>query len=145
MAKLIAGLCFAAICMVYANRKSTLCKLKLGFISEILAFLRMCKEMIRYLRTEVGGILRIAANKYPNLKFIKDGNFTNCFGYECEIKDFMERIGSSDLNGQIDLCQRYLDFFENEYVANKEELQKQAKTYKALGLFGAAAIIVIFI
>ena len=142
--KLIAGICFAVIALALSNKKSVLCKLKLNFIKETCDFILLCKEMIRYSRAEVKSICRISVKKFPSLSFLR-GIEGKCYGYESEIAEFMMQIGSSDITGQLDMCQRYYDFFKNEYDKKKEELEKESKVYKALGIFAGTAIIVILI
>lgn len=145
MIKMAAGFCFAIVSIVFANKKSVLCKQKSIFLKEMTAFLTLCREMIRYSRMEVSNIRRISASKFSSLTFIHDNSYRSCFGYENEVEEFMTQIGSTDLNGQVELCERYYGFFKDEYENSKSELEKESKTYNALGIFGAAAIMVIFI
>ena len=145
MIRIISAICFAiSIGMIFYKKSATFIQ-KGRFLNEFLTFITYTKDAVRYTRTDVLSIKKIGAKKFPTLKFLVDGVKNNCFGYEKEIESFLDGLGKTDIQGQLELCERYMNLFRTIYENEKEKIEKNSKSYAALGLFGATAFLVIFI
>lgn len=145
MVKMLSGICFSISLVMYFLKKANQVNSKNHFLNDITNFIVFVKDSIRYTRTDIMTIQKASINKFPYLKFLTDGVNNNCFGYEKYVNIFMQGIGTTDITGQMELCDRHYDFFKKAYDFEKENNDKNMKTYFALGLFSAAAILVVFI
>lgn len=145
MIRIISGICFAVSVGMFFIGKSKQVNEKGTFLKEILSFILYTKDSIRYTRTDILTIKKMSIKKFPSLKFLCEGINKNCFGYEKDVSYFMQLIGKSDLQGQIELCEMYYGLFKSSYDTEKDKVERLSKTYGALGLFGATALFVIFI
>ena len=145
MIRIIAGICFSISVATIFYKKSKYFIDKGKFLSEVIAFILYVKDSVRYTRADVLTIKKLAAEKFSSLIFLSNGVKNNCFGYEKEIDLLINSLGKSDIQGQIDLCDRNINYFRLLYEKEKAEIEKNSKTYGALGLFIASALIVIFV
>ncbi len=146
MLRIIAGICFSVLAITYGYKKSYDSLNKIRFLKELCDFITYCKEMIRYSRNDIKSIFNRASKKYASLAFLNDSQSSSClYGYESEIEEFLSLLGKSDLSGQLQLLERYETYFNKEYQSKKEDIKKESKIFKALGIFAGSAVLVIFI
>ena len=145
MLRIISAICFSISVGALFYKKSRYYNLKGEFLGELLSFFSFVKDAIRYTRTDIVSIKRMGAKKFFTLKFLTDGINNNCYGYEKEIALFLDGLGKTDIQGQIELCERYLSQFNLIREKDMQIIEKNSKAYGALGLFGAAAFLVVFI
>ena len=145
MIKILAGICFAISLGVFFIKKANQTNLKGYFLNDMINFIAFVKDSVRYTRTDIPTIKQVAVKRFPYLKFLTEGIKNNCYEFGTEIESFMQEIGKSDVIGQVELCDRYYDFFKKIYDKEKYMIEKSVKTYFALGLFSATALLVLFI
>ena len=145
MIKLLAGVCFSISLGVFFVKKANQINSKGYFLNDKVNFISYVKDSVRYTRTDIYSIKKVSINRFPYLVFLTDGINNNCYEFGNEVESFIQGIGKTDVIGQMELCDRYYDFFKNRYDTEKDKIEKSVKTYFALGLFSAAALLVVFI
>lgn len=145
MIKLLSGVCFSVSLGMYFVKKANLINSKGYFLNDMINFIAFVKDSVRYTRTDILTIKKVSTKKFSNLKFLTKGINNNCFGFEKDVDLFMQGIGKTDIVGQMELCERYFEFFKNTYEIEKKKIEQSVKSYCALGLFSAAALLVVFI
>lgn len=58
---------------------------------------------------------------------------------------FGSQLGTTDLNGQISLCQLYVRLFEERLIQAREWKSKYAKLYLSLGVLGGLLAWILFL
>ena len=64
---------------------------------------------------------------------------------ETEFNQFINKIGTTDTDGQLAICDEYLKYFKQLYSSLKEKEASKMRTNMSLSLFGALSIIIVFL
>ena len=141
------GVIIVAIAAITAGfKKSVSLKEKNEFLRQMSQFARYSGEQIRFFRTDTSAIIASGIKKFPLLRFLENGKTSfRTFGFSKEVSEFMEMLGTSDTEGQINLCERYRVYFEGEFSKSSVTCESQGKAYKMLGALGSAAVIILFL
>ncbi len=128
-------------CMKYKRTIETL--------EDVISFLNMLKNEINYRKSDYFEIYVAGENcKYKYLCFKDKKIFLlpqNNKNIETEFNQFINKIGTTDTDGQLAICDEYLKYFKQLYSSLKEKETSKMRTNMSLSLFGALSIIIVFL
>lgn len=144
MLKILGGVCLAALVLCFSFRKAEKIRLKTEALREAVSFVKECRDEIRYCRTDRTVLLKQACVKYP-LLFSEEHKCLLIETDRAALSDFTDQLGASDPDGQIALCERYGAYFDTAFEQCEAGNRSLGKTYRMLGIFGAAATVLLFL
>ncbi len=117
-------------------------------LDEIISFIALVKSEIRYRTAEYKEIY--SKGKLQNYKYLSfsEGEIyvDESVGSKCneEFREFYCRIGTTDAEGQISLCDEYKERFE-EFLKNRKTKEKEKlQVNTALSILGALTVLIFF-
>lgn len=118
-------------------------------LDEIVRFINIVKTEVHYTTADFEKILlKGKAQNYKYLSFSDNhifldksvgGNFYESFN------SFISKIGTTDEEGQINLCEEYKDRFEELLSERKVKEKEKLQVNTALSLFGAITVLIFFL
>ena len=124
-------------------------KQKTTILNEILSFLRFVRTELQYRATDFETLGQMVKNE--NLKYIKqnDDSFYLTQTQDEKIKDYFEsfinHLGTTDKDGQLNLCDEYIEKFGEILNEHKKTEKSKIQINTALSVFGALCIVILFI
>lgn len=118
-------------------------------LDEIVRFINLVKTEVHY-RTADYEFLYLKG-KEQNYKYLSfsDGEIfvNNGFNFKLaeEFNSFIEKIGTTDEDGLINLCNEYKERFENYLVNRKAKEKEKLQVNTALSAFGALTVLIFFL
>ncbi len=118
-------------------------------LEEILKIISIFKSEIRYRKSDYSELMTICET--AKLKYLKaDDNFSFCGNtvnslYTDDFTDFLNRIGTTDVEGQLSLCDEYSEKFMSYLKEGKEKEKTGGRVNLALSALGSLGVIVVFL
>lgn len=118
-------------------------------LDEIVRFVSLVKTEMNYRKSEFCHIYSIGENQnYKYLSF-SDGQIyaDEAIGISIieEFNSFIKKIGTTDQEGQMSLCDEYKSRFEEFLINRKEKNKEKLQVNTALSVFGALTILIFFL
>ena len=148
MLKVVGGLIIAAASVLIGIAGAAESREKERFLAEMAAFAGMCRERIRYTSAERAELIGEGIKRYKRLSWLTGDNKVNkgdCYGYGDRVSLFSDMLGRSDREGQIRLCEQTEEFFKNECETQRKKCDSDCRVKITLGIFFAAAVIIMII
>lgn len=121
-------------------------KRKTHILDEILRFIQLIKSEIRYRAPDIESLLNIAQKQGFNYIYFEksrvklhdccDGRVKN------EFLSFLNRIGTTDVSGQIALCDEFFSLFSEFQEERKRSEKSKIQVNTALSVLGALCVII---
>lgn len=118
-------------------------------LEEIIAFISLVRTEVHYTTADFEKIfLKGKAQNYKYLSFYDNQIFLNKAVGE-RIKEyfngFINKIGTTDEEGQLNICQEYKERFEEVFRKRKIKEKEKLRVNTALSLFGALTVLIFFL
>lgn len=118
-------------------------------LDEIVRFINFVKTELNYKKSEFLHIYSIGKKqKYKYLSF-SDGQIyaDDAVGTEIieEFNSFVKKIGTTDQEGQLSLCDEYKSRFEELLINKKSKGKEKLQVNTALSIFGALTVLIFFL
>ena len=118
-------------------------------LDEIVRFINLVRTEVHYTTADFENLfLKGKAQNYKYLSFSDNQIFLNAsVGIRfCEdFKSFINKIGTTDEAGQINICEEYKQRFEEELRKRKVKEKEKLQVNTALSLFGALTVLIFFL
>ena len=118
-------------------------------LDEIVRFINLVKTEVHYTTADFEDIFfKGKAQNYKYLSFYDNQIYLNkSVGVKfCEdFSGFINKIGTTDEAGQINICQEYKDRFEEVLTKRKVKEKEKLQVNTALSLFGALTVLIFFL
>ncbi len=132
------------------------------FLISFKDFLSALETNIRYRADDIVTLI-ISSSSGTMLEFFSDNIFSSFIDYWNSfvekipktygltnedislIKEFGKRLGTTDIEGQLNHIELYKNHFETQYKKSEDEYKTKSKLYKVLGFFIGAVIALILI
>ena len=147
--KFVLVLGMAGLFLFLGFRDSFKQKQKTSILNEIVGFLRFVRTELQYRTTDFETLGQMVKNE--NLKYIKqnDDSFYLTQTQDEKIRDYFEsfinRLGTTDKDGQLNLCDEYIEKFGEILNEHKKTEKSKIQINTALSVFGALCIVILFI
>lgn len=147
--KFVLVLGMAGLFLFLGFRDSFKQKQKTSILNEIVGFLRFVRTELQYRATDFETLGQMVKNE--NLKYIKqnDDSFYLTQTQDEKIRDYFEsfinRLGTTDKDGQLNLCDEYIEKFGEILNEHKKTEKSKIQINTALSVFGALCIVILFI
>ncbi len=139
-----------AILFLISGALNVLKQLKItNALDEIVRFINLVKTEVHYTTADFENIfLKGKAQNYKYLSFSDNQIFLNksvgvnfCEDFNC----FIGKIGTTDEEGQINICEEYKERFEELLTKRKVKEKEKMQVNTALSLFGALTVLIFFL
>lgn len=139
-----------AILFLISGLLNVLKQLKItNALDEIIRFINLVKTEVHYTTADFEKIfLKGKAQNYKYLSFSDNQIFLDkSVGVKfCEdFKGFINKIGTTDEEGQINICEEYKERFEEILTKRKVKEKEKLQVNTALSLFGALTVLIFFL
>ena len=118
-------------------------------LNEIIRFINLVKTEVRYTTADFENIfLKGKAQNYKYLSFSNNQIFLNkSVGEKLneDFKGFINKIGTTDEAGQINICEEYKEWFEEILMERKIKEKEKLQVNTALSVFGALTVLIFFL
>lgn len=118
-------------------------------LDEIVRFINLVKTEVHYTTADFENIfLKGKSQNYKYLSFYDNQIFLDkSVGVNfCEIfNGFINKIGTTDEAGQINICEEYKERFEELLAKRKLKEKEKLQVNTALSLFGALTVLIFFL
>lgn len=118
-------------------------------LKEIILFISLLNNEIRFRQSDYFELVSLCeAQGYKYIAVSEDLitlTENQSPSFEREFKDFINKIGTTDVDGQLILCREYFEIFDTLLKEGKEKEKTKLKVNFALSTLGALSIIVIFL
>ncbi len=118
-------------------------------LEEALKIISLFKNEIRFRQSDFSQLLDVYKNE--NFKYIKiNGHFKIedvkiDEPFAEDFNDFLGRVGTTDLEGQLSLCDEFLEKFTSYLIDGKEKEKNNGRINLALSALGSLSVIVVFL
>lgn len=122
-------------------------KRQTAVLCEMLSFVRFVKSELQYRSADMESLGACAV--LQGFKYIKyaDNSFFIADNRDEKLKEkfdsFIKRVGTTDSEGQISLCNEYIDKFSEDYQEHKQNEKNKIQVNTALSIFGALCILIL--
>ncbi len=120
-----------------------------GALDEIVRFINLVKTELHYTTSGFEDIfLKGKAQNYKYLSFSNGEIFVDkSVGSNIieDFNDFVNRIGTTDEEGQINLCDEFKTRFQDLLMKRKLKEKEKLQVNTALSLFGALTVLIFFL
>ena len=139
-----------AILFLVSGLLNVLKQLKItNALDEIIRFISLVKTEVHYTTADFEKIfLKGKAQNYKYLSFSDNQIFLNksVGGNFCaDFNSFIDKIGTTDEDGQINICEEYKGRFEEFLTKRKVKEKEKLQVNTALSLFGALSVLIFFL
>lgn len=147
--KIIPVLGVAGLFLFLGFRDSFKQKQKTAILNEIVGFLRFVRSELQYRATDFETLGQRVKNE--NLKYIgqNDDSFYLTQTQDEKIivffESFINHLGTTDKDGQLNLCDEYIEKFSEILTEHKKSEKSKIQINTALSVFGALCIVILFI
>ena len=118
-------------------------------LEEIIRFISLVKTEVHYTTADFEKIfLKGKAQNYKYLSFYDNQIFLNKSAGERINEDFnsyINKIGTTDEEGQLNICQEYKERFEEILRKRKIKEKEKLQVNTALSIFGALSVLIFFL
>ena len=118
-------------------------------LDEIVRFINLVKTEVHYTSADFESLfVKGKAEKYKYLSFYDNKIFLDAsVGVDfCEdFNSFINKIGTTDDEGQINICREYKERFEELLKNRKAKEKEKLQVNTALSLFGALTVLIFFL
>ena len=147
--KFVLVLGMAGLFLFLGFRDSFKQKQKTAILNEILSFLRFVRTEFQYRATDFETLGQRVKNE--NLKYIRQNEDSFYLTQTQDEKtidyfeSFINRLGTTDKDGQLNLCDEYIEKFGEILNEHKKTEKSKIQINTALSVFGALCIVILFI
>ncbi len=118
-------------------------------LEEISRFISLVKSELHYRNADYEQIyIKAESQNYKYISF-SDGKIfvNNVLGanLKSEFHDFLNKIGTTDEDGQLTLCDEYKSRFEDALINRKSKEKEKLQVNTALSVFGALTVLIFFL
>lgn len=118
-------------------------------LEEIIGFISLVKTEVHYTTADFEKIfLKGKAQNYKYLSFYDNQIFLNKSAGERineDFNSFINKIGTTDEEGQLNICQEYRERFEEILRKRKLKEKEKLQVNTALSIFGALSVLIFFL
>ena len=118
-------------------------------LEEIIGFISLVKTEVHYTTADFEKIfLKGKAQNYKYLSFYDNQIFLNKSAGESineDFNSFINKIGTTDEEGQLNICQEYKERFEEILRKRKVKEKEKLQVNTALSIFGALSVLIFFL
>lgn len=118
-------------------------------LEEIIGFISLVKTEVHYTTADFEKIfLKGKAQNYKYLSFYDNQIFLNKSAGEIingDFNSFINKIGTTDEEGQLNICQEYKERFEEILRKRKIKEKEKLQVNTALSIFGALSVLIFFL
>lgn len=118
-------------------------------LEEIIGFISLVKTEVHYTTADFEKIfLKGKAQNYKYLSFYDNQIFLNKSAGERineDFNSFINKIGTTDEEGQLNICQEYKERFEEILRKRKIKEKEKLQVNTALSIFGALSVLIFFL
>ena len=118
-------------------------------LEEIIGFISLVKTEVHYTTADFEKIfLKGKAQNYKYLSFYDNQIFLNKSADERineDFNSFINKIGTTDEEGQLNICQEYKERFEEILRKRKIKEKEKLQVNTALSIFGALSVLIFFL
>lgn len=118
-------------------------------LEEIVAFINLVKTEVRYTMADFENIiLRGSTQNYKYIIFSDNGisldkSVRGHLGND--FANFINKIGTTDEEGQINICEEFKGRFEEKLMKRKMKEKEKLHVNTALSVFGALSVLIFFL
>lgn len=124
-------------------------KKSIAVLDEIISFVRFTQGELRFRSADYYSIMDNAKAQDYKYLHIKDNSITVdgvCNGNtEKDFQRFLQRIGTTDTQGQLLLCEEYLHRFGAAFDEQKDKEKNRLQVNAAISILSAVCVLVLFI
>ena len=118
-------------------------------LDEIVRFISLVKIEVHYTTADFENIfLKGKSQNYKYLSFSDNQIFLNKSvgrNFCADFNSFIDKIGTTDEEGQINICEEYKGRFEEFLTKRKVKEKEKLQVNTALSLFGALSVLIFFL
>ncbi len=118
-------------------------------LEEIIGFISLVKTEVHYTTADFEKIfLKGKAQNYKYLSFYDNQIFLNKSADKRineDFNSFINKIGTTDEEGQLNICQEYKERFEEILRKRKLKEKEKLQVNTALSIFGALSVLIFFL
>ena len=118
-------------------------------LDEIVSFINMVKTEVHYTTADFEKIIsKGKAQNYKYISFSDDEIFLDKSVGERvngDFKGFINKIGTTDEEGQINICEAYKERFQDLLIKRKIKEKEKLQVNTALSVFGALTVLIFFL
>lgn len=118
-------------------------------LEEIIGFISLVKTEVHYTTADFEKIfLKGKAQNYKYLSFYDNQIFLNKSADKRineDFNSFINKIGTTDEEGQLNICQEYKERFEEILRKRKIKEKEKLQVNTALSIFGALSVLIFFL
>lgn len=146
--KFILGVMLSLFVLVSGGMKAVERKKNTSAVSEILDYISLIKTDVRYLSADYEAIYQKGKSRnYKHISFndkkIQLNDYCNN-EYSDLFNDFTSRLGTTDADGQLSLCEEYRQRFENILKQRMEKDKEKLQVNTALSVLGSICVLIVF-
>ena len=146
--KFILGVMLSLLILVSGGMKAVERKKNTSAVAEILDYISLIKTEVSYLSADYEAIYQKSKSRnYKHITFydnkIKLNNYCNN-EYRDLFNDFTSRLGTTDADGQLSLCEEYKQRFENILKQRMEKDKEKLQVNTALSVLGSVCVLIVF-
>lgn len=139
-----------AILFLISGLLNVLKQLKItNALDEIIRFINLVKTEVHYTTADFEKIFSKGKSQNYKYLFFSDNQIAlnkSVGGNFCEdFNSFIDKIGTTDEEGQINICQEYKERFEEILTKRKIKEKEKLQVNTALSLFGALTVLIFFL
>lgn len=121
----------------------------ISVLEDIVEMIRLFRNEISFRKSDVNELLQCAQKRAFSYISFDDNKICLCGIKDEEIKEefesFVNKIGTTDAEGQLNICNEEINVFEAMLCKHKEKETVKRNVNLSLSLLGAVCIIIIFI
>ena len=134
--------------LVSGGMKAVERKKNTSAVAEILDYISLIKTEVSYLSADYEAIYQKSKSRnYKHITFydnkIKLNNYCNN-EYRDLFNDFTSRLGTTDADGQLSLCEEYRQRFEIILKQRMEKDKEKLQVNTALSVLGSVCVLIVF-
>lgn len=146
--KFILGVMLSLLILVSGGMKAVERKKNTSAVAEILDYISLIKTEVSYLSADYEAIYKKSKSRnYKHITFydnkIKLNNYCNN-EYSDLFNDFTSRLGTTDAEGQLNLCEEYRQRFEIILKQRMEKDKEKLQVNTALSVLGSVCVLIVF-
>ena len=147
--KFVLVLGMAGLFLFLGFRGSFKQKQKTSILNEIVGFIRFVRTELQYRATDFETLGQRVKNE--NLKYIRQNEDSFYLTQTQDEKtidyfeSFINHLGTTDKDGQLNLCDEYIEKFGEILNEHKKTEKSKIQINTALSVFGALCIVILFI
>ena len=146
--KFILGVMLSLLILVSGGMKAVERKKNTSAVAEILDYIPLIKTEVSYLSADYEAIYEKGKSRnYKHISFNDKNIQLNdyCNNEHSDLfNDFTGRLGTTDADGQLSLCEEYKQRFENILKQRMEKDKEKLQVNTALSVLGSICVLIVF-